>query len=197
MKAVLLSIQPKWCRLIAEGKKTVEVRKNVPKLGTPFKCYIYMTKFYGKAADFGGWETAYLTPDGDYKDGCQKVIGEFICRGIEEYWFTKEDADIEEYEDVQLSCLTSDEILAYGKEKPLYFWDISSLIIYEQPKKLSEFVVEGDCSCDNCGKCKWLDKGNGHNVEDDCLLPYDYDFKTVKPLFRAPQSWCYVEELEG
>lgn len=26
MKAVLMSIQPKWCELIASGKKTVEVR---------------------------------------------------------------------------------------------------------------------------------------------------------------------------
>lgn len=28
MKAVLISIQPKWCELIASGKKTIEVRKN-------------------------------------------------------------------------------------------------------------------------------------------------------------------------
>ena len=43
-KAVLISIRPKWCELIANGKKTVEVRKNSPKLKTPFKCYIYCTK---------------------------------------------------------------------------------------------------------------------------------------------------------
>ena len=43
MKAVLISIQPKWCELIASGKKTVEVRKTKPKIETPFKCYIYMT----------------------------------------------------------------------------------------------------------------------------------------------------------
>ena len=27
-KAVLISIQPHWCELIASGKKTLEVRKN-------------------------------------------------------------------------------------------------------------------------------------------------------------------------
>ena len=43
-KAVLIAIRPKWCELIANGKKTVEVRKNSPKLKTPFKCYIYCTK---------------------------------------------------------------------------------------------------------------------------------------------------------
>lgn len=42
-KAVLISIQPKWCELIASGKKTQEVRKNRPKLETPFKVYIYCT----------------------------------------------------------------------------------------------------------------------------------------------------------
>lgn len=37
MKEVLFSIQPKWRELIANGKKTVEVRKTRPKIETPFK----------------------------------------------------------------------------------------------------------------------------------------------------------------
>lgn len=44
MKAVMLSINPKWCELIASGKKTVEIRKTRLKLETPFKCYIYETQ---------------------------------------------------------------------------------------------------------------------------------------------------------
>ena len=44
MKSVLISIQPKWCELIANGKKTIEVRKSRPKIETPFKVYIYQTK---------------------------------------------------------------------------------------------------------------------------------------------------------
>ena len=43
-KAVLISIQPKWCELILLGKKTLDVRKTKPNLKTPFKCYIYQTK---------------------------------------------------------------------------------------------------------------------------------------------------------
>lgn len=31
-KAILLSIQPKWCGLIANGKKTIEVRKTRQRL---------------------------------------------------------------------------------------------------------------------------------------------------------------------
>jgi len=41
MKSVILSIQPKWCELIASGRKTIEVRKTRPQIDTPFKCYIY------------------------------------------------------------------------------------------------------------------------------------------------------------
>ena len=37
-KAVLISIKPQWCELIANGIKTLEVRKSRPKLETPFKC---------------------------------------------------------------------------------------------------------------------------------------------------------------
>ena len=40
-KAVLLSIRPNWCKLIASGRKTVEVRKNEPKLDKPIRCFIY------------------------------------------------------------------------------------------------------------------------------------------------------------
>lgn len=42
-KAVLISIRPEWCKLIASGRKTVEARKNKPKLSKPFKCFIYCT----------------------------------------------------------------------------------------------------------------------------------------------------------
>lgn len=48
MKSIMLSIQPKYCELIASGKKTIEVRKTAPKLETPFKCYIYCTGGVGK-----------------------------------------------------------------------------------------------------------------------------------------------------
>ena len=32
MKKVLISIHPKWCKLIFSGEKTIEVRKTAPKL---------------------------------------------------------------------------------------------------------------------------------------------------------------------
>lgn len=78
MKAVLISIQPKWCEMIASGKKTIEVRKTRPKIETPFKCYIYCTE--GKdtvyyMAKIGLCETRYdgkVTLDSKDKLVCPK-----------------------------------------------------------------------------------------------------------------------------
>ena len=39
MKSVLISIKPKYCELIADDKKTIEVRKNRPKIKTWCKSY--------------------------------------------------------------------------------------------------------------------------------------------------------------
>ena len=43
MKAVLYSIHSGHCSRIVNGVKKVEVRKSIPKLEFPFKCYIYCT----------------------------------------------------------------------------------------------------------------------------------------------------------
>ena len=78
-KAVMLSIRPKWCEKIANGEKTIEVRKTKPKLGTPFKCYIYCTLPKYPHEDFIA--TDYPMPQ-FYGGG--KVIGEFTCDRIYE-----------------------------------------------------------------------------------------------------------------
>lgn len=202
MKSVMISIQPKWCELIARGQKTIEVRKTKPKLDTPLKVYIYCTKDKHGWFDFGKKERL---------DG--KVIGEFVCDRIYQYasdLFRSapvDGTDISTGEMVELSCLSAQALYKYEhstepKENCIclvgvYGWHISDLIIYDKPRELREFVVEGDCDCMNCRKCIWADPGNGYNVEDDCNLPYEYMGKgiSLKPLFRPPQSWCYVEEL--
>lgn len=76
-KAVMLSIRPKWAEKIVNGEKTIEVRKTRPKLGTPFKCYIYCTLPKYPHEDFIA--TDYPMPQ-FYGGG--KVIGEFTCKRI-------------------------------------------------------------------------------------------------------------------
>lgn len=92
MKAILISIQPKYCELIADGKKTIEVRKTKPNLKIPFKCYIYQTK---KENDLRAYEVPFVGKDGKHKEGITerkwinrsgKVIGEFVCDKIDEFY---------------------------------------------------------------------------------------------------------------
>ena len=107
MKSVLISIQPKWCELIANGKKTVEIRKTKPKIDTPFKAYIYCTlppseelfrhggicEFANELIRLQSGEIVYdygmrlcCDPEGrPYTSDnflCRKVIGEFFCDRI-------------------------------------------------------------------------------------------------------------------
>lgn len=168
-KSVLISIQPKWCNLIAKGVKTVEIRKSRPKLETPFKVYIYCTKGKKKLLDvmFDGNELYGEIYHGDpvfikgfperffnknYECGNGKIIGEFICDKIYRYSTSdalKEECEISDIKAVELSCIPKSKISNYeysaeGKENcimliGLYLWHISDLVIYDTPKELSEF----------------------------------------------------------
>ncbi len=189
MKAVLMSIQPKWCELIASGKKTVEVRKTRPKNDVPFKCYIYCTKQF------------YRQGDGYFQGKhCGKVIAEFICDNIREYEseFVDDDcfemiASIDRDEDgdatgffewsndsdipyistdfYQKCCVTYEELKKYMGLgfATFYGWHISDLVIYDKPKELSEFNYY------NCTV----------KTEDGFPMPTHH-------ITRPPQSWCYV-----
>ena len=53
-KAILLSIHPKWAKLIYEGKKTIEWRKSFPKefISNQTKVYLYETAGWLQFAGF-------------------------------------------------------------------------------------------------------------------------------------------------
>lgn len=176
MKAVLISIQPKWVEKIANGKKTIEVRKTAPKQ-VPFKCYIYCTS--PKKPAYTLWLNR-RTKNKFLADG--KVIGEFVCDKVfllHPYTYDGGNADRErrkliqtfegsskENEILAATCLTQDEMFDYiGAGNYGYGWHISDLKIYDKPKELSEFFTP-------------MGKRPSYMVE------------------RPPQSWCYVEEIE-
>ena len=170
-KAVLISIRPKWVEKIANGEKTIEVRKTRPKLDTPFKCYIYCTLPKYPHEDFIA--TDYPRPQ-FYGGG--KVIGEFTCDRIYEIApLNHAPDDVEEQ-----ACLTREEIVKYLKGTG-YGWHISDLLIYDQPRKLSEFQRATD-PCDSChAEYTW--------ECTDCK-------KLGGDIKRPPQSWCYVEAMK-
>ena len=208
MKSVLISIKPKYCELIANGQKTVEIRKNRPKIDAPFKCYIYCTKDNNlKNTDNNLW----LMKSGYNWIGNGKVIGEFVCDDIDEYQsefykgdtvfqaiykYADEDKDVLEavatndgYDTgiLKNSALEFEDIKKYIGlgDKTFYAWRISDLVIYDTPKDIGEFLKynrsDDDCYYSDLGLAK-------PNNCKDCM-------RCV--LTRPPQSWCYVEEMEA
>lgn len=173
-KAVMLSIRPKWVEKIANGEKTIEVRKTRPKLNPPFKCYIYCTQ---SGVALGAWG----------KHG--KVIGEFTCDRI--YKIDKDSTGFlfkagglsvykqaaEEKCDLRVA-MTDDELHGYLGHYQGHGWHISNLKIYDTPKELSKFsrpfenCIDKVCDEFGCASCE-----NGGHIK------------------RPPQSWCYVEAM--
>ena len=150
-KAVLISIRPEWCALIANGKKSIEIRKTRPKLETPFKCYIYCTNtgrplVWGDVPCAGGWRECYTQTYGRSREEVDriwgsdvlsgKVIGEFSCDRIADISLTDEGYD---FDVPKMTCLRYEEMEAYLDRKKGYGWHISELKIYDEPKPLSEF----------------------------------------------------------
>lgn len=184
MKSVLISIQPKWCELIASGKKTIEVRKTRPKIETPFKCYIYCTKQNNdRIPSRNFWK---MDKSGFNWLANGKVIGEFVCNEVDFF-----DSEISEWAYsvappgsimpmhefkaynfcTEEGCLSADYVITYfgDAEWKAYFWHISNLVIYDKPKELDTF-------CSGTAKGFFSKKGSG--------------------MKRPPQSYCYVESLE-
>ena len=209
-KSVLISIQPKWCELIASGKKTLEIRKTRPKLETPFKCYIYCTK-----------DTIGICGNG-------KVIGEFTCDSISEYEaefhkgndcyqnireifrdtdnlgddcrdfriLTANDYDApNDCDFCRSSGLSFDNVKTYLGEEfcgTFYGWHISALKIYDTPKELNELYAKCDNACEDCVYWKYI-RVNSEEFDMECSS----SIYGCRPIKSPPQSWCYVEESEG
>ena len=184
MKAVLISIRPKWCELIASGKKTIEVRKTRPKMEPPFKCYIYCTSGWGMLYGVNGVVqplgemTLDLKQNNVVNELNESIIGEFTCRKIEAFWVDNTfDSALLSRE----SGVSRNELRVYSQPKDyVYGWHISDLVIYDKPKELSEFkgVCKRTYCYQNCEKYS------------TCRASCKYIIS------RPPQQWMYVEELE-
>lgn len=205
MKSVLISIQPKWCELIASGRKTIEVRKTRPKIEMPFKCYIYCTMgkvillegHRTKAAKEAFWMGKSINgiSPGRYV-GNGMVIGEFVCDCITPLYNVCTDdwsllrGGLHEIEKqlVGMACLTEEKLHEYANGKYCYAWHISDLKVYDKPRELSEFYKP--CNFDKCDRCPHLYVENTpSSYETWC------EFDEKMPIVRPPQSYMYVEEI--
>ena len=213
-KAVLISIQPKWCELIANGKKTIEVRKNRPKIDTPFKVYIYCTKPNKAYQTVCGCvvlnsDELYRHPTEGIKHGdsielmCRddytkgnflngKVIGEFVCDEIErvDIPYPAYQAELDKRY-IEQSCISYYSLHRYFGHDDGYFWHISDLVIYDTPKELGEFTTKCNKNCETgCYDCEHY---HFEAFESTMGVMECCRIDGLKPLKRPPQSWCYVE----
>lgn len=124
--------------------------------------------------------------DGKIRKANGKVIGEFACERIVpitydggRLWCPTNAAFS------PATCLSQAEIIAYiGDKERCYGWHISDLLIYDQPRELTDFrrICPNDLCCETCA----MYSNNGGICNNGAL-----------PLRRPPQSWCYVENMEG
>lgn len=199
MKAVLLSIQPEWCKKILDGEKTVEVRKTRPTLETPFKAYIYCT-------GHDGW--VMKSPKAGVQKMDSRVIGEFTCDKIDKLvhvgtmmdiniltsdgWYKPADALL------QAACLTEETVKKYLQGCNGYGWHISDLKIYDKPLPLSNFIpncrhLEVEAGCRAYREHGWNCPDQRYDLNPDGSVNMAICQRSVK---RPPQSWCYVEEKD-
>lgn len=95
--------------------------------------------------------------------------------------------------------LTDEQLWAYASGKPLKFLFMDDVVFYDTPKELWEFyrslpekvLEEGDYDCRKDWDVLCMDAPEGS--EYCAVCPYGGRIQIT----RAPQSWVYVEELEG
>lgn len=215
MKAILMSIQPKWCEKIFSGEMTIKVCKSAPKLETPFKVYVYCTKErmtrmpsmyaylhknepracaeYGTIETWGEIGDVIVNPHLASKHvsfGMHgKVVGEFVCCAVEKY-----DIDlggnyyrISDKDAVQ-ACVDQNLLFKYGNGRDLYGWHISEPKLYDKPKELEVFRKPCDFAydCCACQRAVYKQLAAGEMIFNECN----------DKITRPPSSWCYVGEVE-
>ena len=196
MKAIMISIKPKYVAKILNGEKTIEVRKKFPKDYRGW-VYIYCTKDKERLVD--------LRDDNFYFGGSErlngKVVARFYCNNVDNYvngrkWSWNFGAPMwgacNDYEYIlKDTCLTDDELRNYADDLAFIAIHISNLEIFNEPKELSEFRL--CCSSQNhfdeysfkCMRCK------AYRV--DISQDEIWCSKRKLELTKAPQNFCYVE----
>lgn len=175
MKAILISIKPRFVADILKGLKSLEIRKTFPQCKLPVDVYIYCTKGNG-VKDFITMYKRDLSTDeivdGRYING--NVVAKFTLNDIRQIYTINYDT-FYEYKPVDMTpahleergCVSQLELDNYLHKKKGYAWCIENLEIFNKPKPLCSFGTK-------------TDNGNGFRGGK-------------KPLLKAPQSWCYIE----
>lgn len=224
LKSILMSIRPSWCELIANGMKTIEVRKTKPKLEPPFKVYIYCTKGkylwkYKNKVFLDGKYNRVIDNIPNYL--CNgKVIGEFVCDYIltcmTEFYTENEYIVYEALYEWNADQEVWTPLASNDDESPSKFLNDTAMNFEEFRSYLGNgektFYAWHISDLKIYDKPKELNefatvcKGLKPYKCDKCEYSYTESNGSIgtyyecccnglKPITRPPQSWCYVEEI--
>lgn len=115
MQSIIISIHPKHCKNIFDGKKIIELRKSLPHKEMPFKAIVYETNNGG-------------------------IVGEFMVTCFD---FYKND-EISMFSGVitKNACIYHCDLWDYIGEKDLYTWHISNPIKYSNVMPLENYGLK-------------------------------------------------------
>lgn len=191
-KSILISIQPQHVFNILTGKKTLELRKSVPKNFEGW-VYIYCTKSTPVLhqtekyilKEYPNTEKFILNDD-------PMIAGFDILNGhvVARFWFDnfstlQKDEAFDEYGDffgtdtkgkfyfgediLSHICIELKELKSYWNNGKLFAWHIKKLEVFDKSKTLVNYIIPHvSRTVDNCKTLLYL------------------------PLQKAPQSWMYV-----
>lgn len=215
MKAIMISIKPKWCAKIMNGEKTIEVRKNKALANAIQKLvdengyadiYVYCSKDNKTKLSSNSLQY-YVVDNKNYKDYLGnwngKVLFKFRCYKVEKIEVgTKENTEQKDYstfyssiDEMKLfkaSCLDAYEILKYVGYCDDFFRAYKYKVYAIHISDLEIF-----------DKPKELNEFHGKGYEERLKRELEYSgdiagivSDTVSYWYRikkAPQNYCYVE----
>ena len=165
---LLLPIKPQHLVDILNGKKTIEIRKYMPKCDLPIEVLCYCTKqkqfwhvgcmgYYSDDLWYHPVKKIYICDDScelmclpegyTYtKDNFlnKKVVAKFTLKNIDDLSkYANKFKDGFFYETLEKACVNTEYLQKYTHNKPiLYAWHIDNLVIFDKPKELSEYGIK-------------------------------------------------------
>ena len=215
MKAIMISDKPKWCSLMMNGKKNIEVRtskalaiairKLIDENGYA-DIYVYCSKdnredfFKNLSFKYNPYHFTNKPQNKKWYEGLKhiqilngKVLFKFRCYKLEEL----KTCERHSAELIDQSCLSAEEFYDYlTKGRNFlgqvlgYAIHISDLEIFDKPKELWEFEKVGSYNNPTI-KCKKKEQGRCNYGKS----PFTGKWVGCEKarLTKAPQNFCYVE----
>lgn len=153
-KAILLSIKPKYVADILNGKKTIEIRKQILKCKLPIDVYIYCTQKPGYLTK-EKWKIdwiGYIKTKKELLNG--KVVAKFKLKKIEKIQVGFDEDSWEHYyfirdkELTEKACVSNNELNNYLQGNNGYAWFIDDLKVFANPKELTSKAPQSYCYID-------------------------------------------------